>query len=157
MLYAKIGRNKFQTTLATLCFLIIDLQQQIFKKLMIMIKAFKFLMFASILLIGDSVKAKNTIDDPPQNITYPIMHRSPKRIIPASVAYNATSTTLSVCFPTASGGRVEIYRNSTLVVSENTASGTAFCYMLNQYGTGFYSVVVRVDDTIVYIETFEVE
>jgi len=65
-------------------------------------------------------------------------------------SYNASSTALSVKFPSnGPGGKVEIYRNGARVVSANAAAGATLSYTLRCYGRGEYMVVVSQGDTVV--------
>ncbi len=67
------------------------------------------------------------------------------------VSYNSTTTALNVSFLSNSqGGKVEIYRNGTKVVSTNASAGAMLCYMLRNYGKGNYTIVVSSGKTVVY-------
>jgi hypothetical protein len=83
-----------------------------------------------------------------------------KRHIPKNIttSYNATSTELSVAFTSnGQGGKVEIYRNGTQVVNVSAAAGTSLNYMLRNYGTGSYTVIVSCGNTVVYSNNVEVK
>ena len=67
------------------------------------------------------------------------------------VSYNPKSTELNVLFPTnGQGGKVEIYRNGTLVVDVKAPAGTTLCYMLRNYGGGDYTIIVSSGNTVIY-------
>lgn len=77
-------------------------------------------------------------------------HRCP-RPTTVQVSYNSTSTTLNVSFPTnGQGGRVEIYRNGTKVINAAAPADASLSYVLRNYGTGDYTVVVSQGNTVVY-------
>lgn len=69
---------------------------------------------------------------------------------PPATTYNSVLTELTVRFPAASGGKVEIYRNGTRVVSANAAVGATLSYTLRCYGRGEYMVVVSSGKMVVY-------
>ena len=78
-------------------------------------------------------------------------HKCPKPVVEAKVSYNPTSTELNVSFPTnGQGGKVEIYRNGTLVVGTNAPAGASLSCVLSNYGRGNYTVVVSCGKTVVY-------
>ena len=118
-------------------------------------KTIRFLMAASISLMTGIVTANNNYSGDEHD--YPGIHRSPKRIIPATVNYNSSSTALTVKFPTTNGGKVEIYRNGVKVVSTNAATGTTLSYTLRNYGKGNYTVIVSSGNTVVYNSCVEVK
>lgn len=68
---------------------------------------------------------------------------------PPTTTYNSVLTELTVRFPAASGGKVEIYRNGARVVSANAAAGATLSYTLRCYGRGEYLLVVSQGDTVV--------
>ncbi len=124
-------------------------------------KTFRFLMVAAVSLTSvGSVTAENEFydldgNDPSWDNTR--IHRSPKRVNPASATYNSGSTELTVNLPATNGGKVEIYRNGTLVVSVNASAGATLNYILRNYGTGNYTVVVSCGNTVVYSNSVEVK
>ena len=74
------------------------------------------------------------------------------------VTYDASSTALTVKFPTANcGGKVEIYRYGAKVVSANAPAGATLCYMLRNYGRGNYTVMVSSGNTVVYSRSIMVK
>ena len=83
-------------------------------------------------------------------------HRCPKHHKPTT-SYNTSSTALTVNFPAANGGRVEIYRNGSLVVSANAPAGSTLNYVLRNYGAGDYTVVVSCGSTAIYNGIYEVK
>ncbi|MBR6082331.1 MAG: hypothetical protein IKP62_05330 [Salinivirgaceae bacterium] len=118
-------------------------------------KTFRFLMVAAVSLTSvGSVTAENNLEEPPK---IPTIRKSPKRVNPASATYNSGSTELTVNFPATNGGKVEIYRNGTLVVSANASAGATLNYILRNYGTGNYTVVVSCGNTVVYSNSVEVK
>ncbi len=85
-------------------------------------------------------------------------HKCPKPNSKPQVSYNCASTALSVSFHgNRQGGKVEIYRNGTLVVSVNASAGATLNYILRNYGTGNYTVVVSCGNTVVYSNIVEVK
>jgi hypothetical protein len=83
-------------------------------------------------------------------------HRCPKHHKP-TISYNTSSTALTVNFPAANGGKVEIYRNGSLVVSANAPAGSTLNYVLRNYGAGDYTVVVSCGNTAIYNGIYEVK
>ena len=78
-------------------------------------------------------------------------HRGKQTSSVPQVSYNPTSTELNVSFPTnGQGGRVEIYRNGTLVVDTKAPEGAKLSYVLSNYGKGDYTVIVSQGNTVVY-------
>ena len=119
-------------------------------------RTFRFLMVAAVSLTSvGSVTAGNNLEEPPKII--PPLLRSPKRVNSASATYNSGSTELTVNLPATNGGKVEIYRNGTLVVSANASAGATLNYILRNYGTGNYTVVVSCGNTVVYSNNVEVK
>lgn len=85
-------------------------------------------------------------------------HRCPKTNKPITTDYNATSTALSVKFPSnGQGGQVEIYRNGAKVVGTSAPAGTSLSYVLLNYGKGNYTVIVSSGNTVVYSENMRVK
>ena len=85
-------------------------------------------------------------------------HKCPKPNSKPQVSYNSVSTVLSVSFHgNRQGGKVEIFRNGTLVVSVNASAGAALNYILRNCGTGNYTVVVSSGNTVVYSNNVEVK
>ena len=120
-------------------------------------KTFRFLMVAAVsLTAGGSVTADNLEGEPERQFP-PVIHRSSKRVNPASATYNSGSTELTVNLPATNGGKVEIYRNGTLVVSANASAGATLNYILRNYGTGNYTVLVSCGNTVVYSNNVEVK
>jgi hypothetical protein len=125
-------------------------------------KAFRFLMVSTILLNAGIVTAENSLhfdsDEAPTRIIINVPHRCPKHHHPAHTSYNTTSTELSVAFPSdGQGGKVEIYRNGSLVVSANATADTSLSYVLRNYGTGNYTVIVSCANTVVYSNSLEIK
>ena len=79
------------------------------------------------------------------------------KTIPPAVSYNSASTTLTVKFPATSGGKVEIYRNDSKVVSTATPAGASLSFVLRNYGAGNYTVIVSQGNTVVYNRTMKVK
>ena len=66
------------------------------------------------------------------------------------VSYNASSTLLTVKFPSNSqGGTVEVFRDGTKVAGITTKGGTTFSCRLREYGAGNYAVIVSNGKTVV--------
>ncbi len=66
-------------------------------------------------------------------------------------SYNASSTALSVKFPSnGPGGKVEIYRNGVKVVGTAAPAGASLSFVLRNYGKGDYTVIVSQGNTVVY-------
>jgi len=87
-------------------------------------------------------------DNDPTVILIP-PHKSPDQQF-VSVNYNQATTQLNVVFCAEQGGKVEIYRNGTLVVGTNAPAGASLSYVLSNYGRGNYTVVVSCGKTVVY-------
>lgn len=67
------------------------------------------------------------------------------------LSYNSVSTVLNVLLPANSrDGKVEIYRNGARVVSANAPASATLSYVLRNYGTGNYTVIVSQGNTVVY-------
>ena len=76
----------------------------------------------------------------------------------SSATYNASTTELTVKMPTATnGGKVEIYRNGARVVSANAPAGVTLSYVLRNYGTGNYTVIVSSRNTVAYCRSMNVK
>jgi hypothetical protein len=75
----------------------------------------------------------------------------------ATITFDATSTTLTVKFPSNSqGGTVEVYRNGAKVADITTNGGTTFSCRLREYGTGNYNVIVSNGNTVVDSKNYTV-
>ncbi len=115
-----------------------------------------FLMAAILAVSGAMVDAsaktvENVIIDCDGNSWLHKPPRSPKANKMPIASYNPSSTVLNVSFPfNGQGGKVEIYRNGTKVVSTNASAGAMLCYMLRNYGKGNYTVIVSSGNTVVY-------
>lgn len=119
-------------------------------------KTFRFLMVAAVSLTAvGSVTAKNNLDGPAQQT--PPIRKCPKRVNPASATYNSGSTELTVNLPATNGGKVEIYRNGVKVVDATAVAGANLSFVLRNYGTGNYTVVVSCGNTVVYSNNVEVK
>lgn len=93
------------------------------------------------------------LDDDPTNdkVLYQPPHKCPKPNHTPRVSYNSTSTVLYMSFPgNSQGGRVEIFRNGTLVVDVKAPAGATLCYMLRNYGRGDYTIIVSSGNTVIY-------
>lgn len=78
-------------------------------------------------------------------------HRSPKLTSKPQVSYNSSSTVLNVSFSgNGQGGKVEIYRNGAKVVNTSAPAGATLNYVLRNYGTGNYTIIVSQGNTVVY-------
>lgn len=82
--------------------------------------------------------------------------KCPKTIPPAAL-YNSASTSLTVKFSATNGGKVEIYRNGARVVSANAPAGATLSYVLRNYGTGNYTVIVSSRNTVAYCRSMNVK
>ncbi|MBO7145676.1 MAG: hypothetical protein J6W13_12765 [Salinivirgaceae bacterium] len=88
---------------------------------------------------------------PPEKLEkYYRPHRCPKPINSPAVIYNAASTELTIKFPTANGGKVEIYCKGMIVVNTKAQAGDSLCYLLRNYGRGDYTIIVSSGSTVVY-------
>ncbi len=73
-------------------------------------------------------------------------------------SYNASSTALSVKFPSnGQGGKVEIYRNGAKVVGTAAPAGASLSFVLRNYGKGDYTVIVSQRNTVVFSEIYSVK
>ncbi len=85
-------------------------------------------------------------------------HKCHKVNTTPKVSYNSVSTVLNATFPDNwQGGKVEIYRNGTKVVSTNAPGGATLCYMLRNYGKGNYTVIVSSGNTVFYSRSMMVK
>ena len=116
-------------------------------------------MVATIILSTDLVSANSNSEEPPSSWigNTPNPHRCPQPQRRVSTSYNTSSTALTVKFPAKSSGKVEIYRNGTQVVNVSAAAGTSLNYMLRNYGTGSYTVIVSCGNTVVFSNNVEVK
>lgn len=74
------------------------------------------------------------------------------------VSYNASSTLLTVKFPSNSqGGTVEVFRDGTKVAGIIANAGTTFSCVLREYGTGNYNVIVSNGNTVLDSKNFTVK
>ncbi|MBO7476678.1 MAG: hypothetical protein J6U04_01945 [Salinivirgaceae bacterium] len=85
-------------------------------------------------------------------------HKCPKPNSKPQVSYNSASTVLSVSFPgNSQGGKVEIYRNGTKVVSTAAPAGASLSFVLRNYGNGDYTVIVSQGNMVVFSNNVEVK
>lgn len=111
------------------------------------------------MLAFSSTFALETVDDDGDNPKTP----GPRGIgikhpyVSPVITYNALSTTLNITFPATNNGKVEIYRNGSLVVSTNATAGASLNYMLRNYGTGNYTIIVSCGSTVIYSNNVEVK
>lgn len=122
-----------------------------------------FLMAAILAVSGAMVDAsaktvENVIIDCDGNSWLHKPPRSPKANKMPIASYNPSSTVLNVSFPfNGQGGKVEIYRNGTLVVDVKAPAGAKLSYVLSNYGSGNYIVVVSSGKTVIYYGSYIVK
>ena len=76
-------------------------------------------------------------------------HKSPRQQS-VSVNYNQTTTLLDILFCAEQSGKVEIYRNGSLVACTKALAGASLSYVLSNYGKGDYAIIVSSGNTVVY-------
>lgn len=117
------------------------------KKLMVTLLA----VFGIMPVVSAQTTGSGTTGDNIHDPEFHPPHRGSQTNSEPQVSYNSASTVLNVSFPTdGQGGKIEIYCDGSLIVSENAAAGTSLCYLLRKYGNGEYVIIVSSGNTVVY-------